>query len=169
MVRHRPSEIDWNKPHIKFQNCYCKPWFIYSKFQSLYNILRGINDGHFFLKERNKHLWILVDSWPIKRYKKNIVYMYKRWETDENPRSFKLNPWLPTECPAKTDQTAWMRRLIWVFARSMCNLEGNAVSCDYYKTCFFARILFSRFSWERTFRENKMPRKGRLKFARNVG
>ena len=28
-----------------------------------------------------------------------------------------------------SDQTAWMRRLIWVFAGRTCNLVGNAVSC----------------------------------------
>ena len=38
-----------------------------------------------------------------------------------------LDPWLPTECPVKTDQTSWMCSLIRVFAGRICNLIGNAV------------------------------------------
>ena len=39
-----------------------------------------------------------------------------------------LNPWLPREMPCEdSDQTAWLCRLIWVFAGHTCNLVGNAV------------------------------------------
>ena len=34
----------------------------------------------------------------------------------------------PQNCPVKTDQTAWMRRLILVIAGCTYSLEGNAVS-----------------------------------------
>ena len=44
------------------------------------------------------------------------------WPTEDA-----FDPWLPTECPAKTDQTAWMRRLILVIAGCTYSLEGNAV------------------------------------------
>ena len=38
---------------------------------------------------------------------------------------FNLNfgPWLSNDCPAKTDQTAWMHRLIQVFTR--CTFDGT--------------------------------------------
>ena len=38
-----------------------------------------------------------------------------------------LDAWLPGECPVKTDQTAQMGRLIWVFAGCTCSVVGNAV------------------------------------------
>ena len=38
-----------------------------------------------------------------------------------------LDPYLRTERSAKTDQTAWMRRLIRVLAWRTCDIVGNAV------------------------------------------
>ena len=38
-----------------------------------------------------------------------------------------LDPWLPIEYLAKTDQTAWMRRLTRDFTGFICGIVGNAV------------------------------------------
>ena len=41
---------------------------------------------------------------------------------------YTLDPWLPKGCPADTDQTAGMHRLICVFAGRTCNIFSNC--CD---------------------------------------
>ena len=44
-----------------------------------------------------------------------------------SPSADALDPWLPTGCSAKTDQTAQMCRLTQVFAGGTFSLLGNAV------------------------------------------
>ena len=44
-----------------------------------------------------------------------------------NPPWDALGPWPPTECPAKTDLTALIFRLIWQFAGSIYSRVGTAV------------------------------------------
>ena len=110
------TSLKWLKYCLSGSKCPTHYQKDLSKLQNAYNGRSIPNMSHLMTKPTKWHVHPTKTqiSLPSAQSDQSLCCTHKE----------SLGPELPNECTAKTDQTGWMPRLIWVFAGRICHFVG---------------------------------------------